>query len=143
MRFPLFLLALWGATTAPALAHSYLLKALMVGHAHMTPAVNGQSQAVFPLYNGGSQPDRLVGASSPAVRQIRLIAVDGKAVNALDLAPHKAIAMRADSTHLALEGVQPGLAPGARIPLTLTFERSGMLKIEVFLESGTAGSHNH
>jgi copper(I)-binding protein len=111
---------------------------IMVGHPWMRPATGDTAAVGLSLLNQGSEPDRLIGATSPAAKRVVLVdLVDGKPapVQAIELLPGKPIPLKPGARELRLEGLTAPLAPGGTLMLTLTFERAGSLPVEVMIET--------
>ncbi len=123
------------AFAAPALAHDAMIGPIRVGHAWTPPAVAGATAIVaFPLLNTGTEPDRLVSVESDAAGAAVLRR--GEAVlDAIDLAPNRPVALGPRGAHVALQGLKAPAREGARIPLTLRFERAGSIDYEAYVES--------
>jgi copper(I)-binding protein len=93
------------------------------------------SAAYLTVHNGGQVADRLIGASSPAARQVTIH--DSRSVGGivrmrpagpLALAPGAQIAMKPGGLHVMLSGLKAPLRPGSRLPLTLRFEKAGLIR---------------
>jgi len=97
----------------------------------------------FVLTNTGPEPDRLVGANSPAADEIEIHAIkvmggdiamrpraDGLAAPAgvtLTLQPR--------GYHLLLIDLKTPLVPGAHLAVTLIFEKTGNIDVELLIEA--------
>ncbi|HUP08948.1 MAG TPA: copper chaperone PCu(A)C [Caldimonas sp.] len=86
----------------------------------------------------GSAPDRLVSAKSPVAESVELHVhkMEGgvmqmRAVEAIDVAPGKPAVLAPGGLHLMLFGLRHSLVEGSTFPLTLDFERSGTVTIEI------------
>lgn len=105
------------------------------------------SAAYVTIHNGGRTPDRLVGASSPAASSVSIHDsrnVGGiarmRAAGSLPLAPGAAIAMKPGGLHIMLMGLKAPLRPGAKLPLTLRFEKAGNVQVNLpVLAPGSTG----
>ena len=93
------------------------------------------SAAYVTVHNGGGGADRLLGASSPAARQVSIHDSQNnggvmrmRAAGAVPLAPNAAIAMRPGGLHIMLMGLKAPLRPGTRLPLTLRFQKAGLVR---------------
>ncbi len=139
-----------------ALAHSTSIRDIEVEHPYALPTPPGaKTGAVYfrSLRNGGRQPDRLVGASTPAADRVEIheSAIDGagvmrmREIDAIDLAPRKELKPRhGGSLHLMLIDLKAPLINGERFPMRLTFERSGEVEVMVWIQQPKGGSgHEH
>jgi copper(I)-binding protein len=95
----------------------------------------------FVVTNKGREADRLLAATSPLARiAIHGIRVVGSGITMLPMdkglgvPPDTAITLKPRGYHLWLELAQP-VAPGQRLPVTLTFEKAGNRQIELVVEA--------
>ena len=103
----------------------------------------GRAGGFFTLTNKGTEPDRLVAASSPAAGKIEIHAIkvvggdvgmrpreDGLAAPAgvtLTLQPR--------GYHLLLIDLKTPLVPGAHLAVTLIFEKAGSIDVELLIDA--------
>jgi copper(I)-binding protein len=102
-----------------------------------------QAGGFFVVTNKGALPDRLVAASSPVAEKVEIHAI--KVVGAdIQMCPRpEGLLVEAGSTltlkprgyHLLLSGVATALVVGARLPVTLTFEKAGRIDVELAVEA--------
>ena len=99
------------------------------------------SAAYMTLNNAGDQTDRLLGASSDATESIELRnqIMDGYAtkiqqVEAIEVNPGEATVLKPGGAHLMLIGLKLPLTEGQRLLLTLHFERTGDVPVEVTIK---------
>lgn len=118
-----------------ALAHSYKLGAIEIGHPWAQPASGGEGAVFLALANEGSVPDRLIGASTPMAKRVIFRDAAGKTLAGIDLPPHHPVPFRPGGTHLALVGLTHPLALKQSFPLTLRFAKAGSVAVTVFVES--------
>jgi periplasmic copper chaperone A len=105
------------------------------------------SAAYVSIHNGGRTADRLLGASTPAARSVsvhRSVSQSGvmrmRAAGPVAVPAGGRIAMQPGGLHLMLTGLKAPLRPGARLPLTLRFERAGPVQASLpVLPPGAAG----
>jgi hypothetical protein len=103
----------------------------------------GQAAGFFVVTNTGEVPDRLVAARSPAAETIEIHAIKvvggdigmRRRDDGLVVAPGVTLTLQPRGYHLLLTGVGAPLVPGARLPVTLVFERAGSLDIELVVEA--------
>ena len=155
-RSLLFALALAGlvATTAAA-AHDYQLGALKIGHPWARPTVPGQSVGggYLSVQNTGSQPDRLLGASSAAASTVEVheMRMEGnvmrmREIEALDLPVGKSVTLAPGGLHLMLNGLKAPLKVGDMLPVKLRFEHAGQIDVVFHVENNPAPAaevHQH
>ena len=144
------------ATTFVAHAHRYALGDIGVAHPYSLPTPAGATTGsgyIKELSNKGAADDRLVGASSPAADHVEVhnMSMDGNVMRMrqvagivipagghVDMAP-------GGGYHLMLIGIKQPLKVGDKIPLKLTFERSGTVDVELHVQErgATTGTHVH
>jgi periplasmic copper chaperone A len=118
-----------------ALAHSFQLGAIEIGHPCAPPSAGGDAVVYLALGNQGSAPDRLVGAATPRAQSVELRSGDESPLSEIAVAPKRPIALRAGKPHLALHGVAPPLTAGESFPLTLRFAAAGTVEVTVTVEA--------
>jgi copper(I)-binding protein len=143
------------AFTGVASAHEFKLADLLIekvwARASIGPAKAG---AVYlTIVNAGSEPDRLIGAKTPAAREAAThvnTMVDGvmkmRHVAAIEVSPGEPTVLQPGGLHIMLIGLASPLAEGATFPLTLTFEKAGTIEVDVWVEKAgameTHGGHS-
>jgi copper(I)-binding protein len=114
------------------------------------PTVEGQSgsAAYLRLENKGGGEDRLVSVSSPVVQSISLheSRIEGGVARMRGAQPPTiegggTLAMAPGGLHLMLMGLRSPLHPGERLPLTLSFERSGSLQTAIPIQMDAPDGH--
>jgi periplasmic copper chaperone A len=142
-----------------ASAQEYQAGEIAVRNPFATPTPPGAriGAAYFgALENRGTQPDRLLRASSAASARVELhsgeIGADGvmrmRELDAISLPPGAAVELRpGQGNHLMLMNLKEPLVPGQSFPMTLEFERAGTLEVKVVVQASRAGSdkpgHKH
>lgn len=136
----------------PASAHDYAAGDIAILHPWTRAAgANGNGAGFLRLRNGGTQPDRLLSATSPAARVVELHTMerDGdvmrmRPVRDIAVAPGATVELRPGGFHIMLIGLTAPMAQGGRVPLTLRFERAGEVQVELAVEAaGARGSGHH
>lgn len=125
-----------------ALAHEAMLGELTIGHPWSRPIKAANGAAYLSIENAGSQPDRLIAASSDVAAKVELhahvIDADGVArmrpVEAIDVPADGSVALEPGGLHVMLMGLRQPLQAGTEFPLTLTFEHAGSITVEVAVE---------
>lgn len=151
------LAALLTGAALPASAHDAKLGALRIDHPYALPSAAGASTGMAylrSLGNTGDQPDRLVGASTPAagaveihhsMRDARKV-LHMHAVDAVELPPRTTLQLRhGGDYHLVLVDLKAPLKTGDRFPLTLRFEKAGTREVTVWVQQprDAAGPQAH
>lgn len=97
------------------------------------------SSAVYlTIVNDGDAPDSLVGARSAAASDVELHEsvregdfVRMRPASRIAVPAKGKVAVTPGGLHIMLVGLKQELAPGSTVPLTLRFERSGQVSLEV------------
>ncbi|MDE2445853.1 MAG: copper chaperone PCu(A)C [Alphaproteobacteria bacterium] len=130
----LLALALWPTL---AMAHSYKLNSLAIGHAWGLPTKNDETQIFMPFLNLGTMTDRLIGVKTPSATGFALRLNDDATTApeaAFVLEPGKPMPMRPTARHISLLNMAKPLAKGDQVSLTLVFEKAGETTIEVHIQ---------
>ncbi len=115
-------------------------------------AMRGGSGAAFlTLRNTGNQPDRLLGASTPAAGRVELHSMvrDGDVMRmreqpAIELPPGQEVILRPGGLHVMLLGLTAPLNRGEAVTLTLRFERAGTVEVPFAVQAaGASGMMHH
>jgi len=110
--------------------------------ARIASTVNDTAGGFFTVANRGSAPDRLVAARSPTAERIEIhaIKVVGTVIrmrprqHGLVFHPGTTVQLRPRGYHLLMTGLKAPLVQGAKVPVTLTFEKAGEVTIELAVE---------
>lgn len=145
------LAALTAALALPAAAHDYRAGDIAIAHPWSRVAsANATGAGFMRLRNGGSQPDRLLSASTSIARAVELHTHvrDGdvmrmRPVEAIVLPPGETVELRPGGYHVMLIGLTEPLVQGTRVPLTLRFERAGEVRVELAVEAAGARGAGH
>ena len=114
--------------------------------ARATPP-NATTGAAYLVLTNKGQPDRLTGASAPVAGMVGLHQTtnDGgimkmRPIPALDLDTDKPVRLAPGGYHIMLMDIKRPLRPGEHFALTLRFERSAPLTVDVSVEAiGASG----
>lgn len=102
----------------------------------------GAGAAYLTLRNTGAAGDRLVSASTEVAKRaelhthkmtgdvMRMARVEG-----VDLPPGGVVTLKPGGLHVMLMGLNKKLVKGDRFPLTLNFEKSGSVTVDVAIQS--------
>jgi len=129
----------------------YLLLALMLAASPAAAQIkieNAWARATAPgskiaagymvIHNQAAAPDRLIAASSLAAEKVETHVTFREAdvfrmreVKAYEIPAHGAFELKPGGAHLMFVNLKAPFKEGAKVPLTLRFERSGEVKIEM------------
>lgn len=131
-----------------AWAHGFRAGDLRVDHPYALPTRPGLSTgAVYfrGIRNTGASADRLLSATTPVAARVEIhqMQMQGevmrmRAVPALALPAGATVPLRhgsPDGHHLMLRDLKAPLRDGERFPVTLTFERAGVLEVKVWVQT--------
>ena len=116
---------------------------LLVEHATVRPTFvpNGVSAAYFVIKNSSAAPDRLLAAKSPVanIAEVHTTIREGevmkmRAAGPVEIKAGETIAFAPGGLHVMLVGVKDKLEEGARVPITLVFEKAGERTIEAVVK---------
>lgn len=135
-----------------ASAHSYQQKDIRIGHiwTRATPAGATTAAIYVPLLNTGTVSDKLLGATTPLAVKIEIHQImqehDMMKMERQDfvvLEPNKPVTLSPNGTHLMVIGLKKQLKEGEMFPVTLQFEKSGSINLEVMVQSMGASTAGH
>lgn len=144
--YSIFLAAGFGAAivaASPVLAHEYKVGELSIGHpfARSTPPGAVTAGAYLSIANNGKTGDKLLRAVTPAagLAELHSMSMDGsvmrmRPVSAIDLPPGTTVKLAPGGLHVMMQDLKRPLKKGDRVPLTLSFERAGDVKVELSVE---------
>ncbi|MEF2549816.1 copper chaperone PCu(A)C [Aurantimonas sp. A2-1-M11] len=132
-----------GLVTAVS-AHDYKVGELSIAHpwSRATAPNAAVGGGYMVIKNQGTTDDRLLGGSTPVAGEVQIhtMDMDGDIMRMRQLEDGLAIpagatvALEPGAYHLMLLGLKETLAEGARVPLTLTFEKAGTVETELAVE---------
>ena len=111
-----------------------------------TPGIVG---GYFTVTNRGSEPDRLLSASSPAAEsvQIHAVRVVGAGIrvrpqpDGLAILPGSSLELKPRGYHLQLSGLRRAITVGDQLPVILAFAKGGNVELTLRIEDrGLVGS---
>jgi copper(I)-binding protein len=135
-----------------AAAHGYGAGDLQVRHpwTRTTPAGATVAAGYLEIRNSGQQADRVVGASTPAAERVEFHVqvqegdvLKMREVKDFGVPARQRLTLRPGGSHLMLVGLKQALVKGARVPLTLRFERAGELQIELEVQPVDSRKPHH
>jgi periplasmic copper chaperone A len=119
------------------------------------PALADSRTVNLPVYmtirNRSDKDERLLAATTPYADRVELIELRNEiginlpmAAEVLLVAPGASLELNAIGPRLLLTGLKMPLKAADRFPITLVFEPSGAIEIEVLVEAGATGqAHRH
>jgi len=146
MRHPIAALIIALGVCVPAHAASPRMGSVTVEHAwaRATPKGAPNAAVYLTLVNNGSETDRLIGASSPVADNIQFheeLDENGvskmRALQSIEVAPGAPVVLKPNGLHLMLR-IKQQLKEDETFPLTLTFEKAGL--IEATVKVGKVGA---
>ena len=135
---PLLLVVLLAAV--PALAHSYKVGNVMVGHVWAAPATGTGTEAYLSLLNRAPQADQLVSVLAPTARAAAFADGANQRIGAVDLPPNRPVVLKPGGLRIQLAGLDRAVRVGDKIKLTLVFARAGSVEVEALVEAGPSHS---
>ncbi len=152
-------LVLFGLAVAAGAEEAAEVGDILIQDAYARASVGqaGTSVVYMTLVNTGDEADRLVGAASPAAEAVEPhthLMEDGimrmRPAEAIEVAPGTPTVLRPGGLHLMVIGLRAPLREGESMPLTLSFERSGEVELELPIRSiaatmggmGQGGGHS-
>jgi copper(I)-binding protein len=153
MRRACLALAVLGTMTGAVLAQSDQQEAVAILHARAPEMLDTKTVNV-PVYmtirNGLRRDERLLGASTPYADRVDLIELRNEsgfalpmAANMLQIVPGASLELNPAGPRLLLNGCKTRLRASETFPLTLRFEQSGPIEVEVLVEAVTRQPHRH
>jgi copper(I)-binding protein len=135
----------------PALAHDYTAGALKIRHpwARATPKGAPVGGGYLSITNTGSEPDRLIGGSSPIGKKLEIhqMSMDHGVMkmrpvgDALVIPPGKTVTLSPGGLHIMFVDLNQPLKQGDKIPATLEFAKAGKVQVEFSVE-GMGAMHD-
>ena len=124
---------------ASAVAHSYTLGDIAIGHVWAPPPESGATSV--PVYgaiaNRSDSTVRLLSASASVADQVRFRTMDNGVVSwpeTIDVSPDKPLGMAPWREHIWLSGLTKPLTEGDSFDLVLDFGNKGSISVIVMVE---------
>lgn len=124
-------------STLQASAHQKVAGALKIIHPftmETSDAGGGDHIVSMTITNSSSTADALIGASSPIAAEAVIVSGDPAAPNMIAVRDKGRTLLSKDGAHIVLKAVHEDLAGYEMFPLTLTFEKTGKVEVEVMVE---------
>jgi len=138
------LAAAFALVAAGAGAQEYKAGSIEIGHpwARATPRGATVAAGYLKLTNTGSTPDRLVGGSSAASKEVEIHEMsmtDGvmrmrPVKGGLEIKPGQTVELKPGGSHLMMVDLKQQLQQGQRVKGTLVFEKAGSVEVEYAVE---------
>ena len=113
--------------------------------ARATPPGASVGGGYATVRNAGAEPDKLIGASSPAADHVELhvMSMDNgvmrmRQVPSFEVPAHGELTLKPGGNHLMFLGLKQPFKAGEKVPVKLRFEKAG--EVEVQLEVGAMGA---
>lgn len=139
--------------SASGVAHEFRKGDVIVDHPWTRATARGQTVAAgyLEIRNGGTQADRVIGASTPAAERIELhiIVKEGEVmkmreVKSFDVPARGKVELKPRGPHMMIIGIRRPFKKDERIPVTLKFAKSGDLAVELVVDAiDTGPGHKH
>ena len=134
------------AVAAPAAAQIRIEN----GWARATPPGAKIAAGYMTIRNAAATPDKLVAASSPAAQsvQMHVTVKDGdifrmREAKGYEIPARGGFELKPGGAHLMLVNIKAPFKDGAKVPLTLRFERAGEVRTELQVGRLDASAHQH
>lgn len=102
------------------------------------------------IRNSGKQPDRVIGASTPAPERVEshVQTREGdilkmREVKGFEVPARQRLTLRPGGSHPMIVGLTKKFVKGERIPLTLRFERAGELRVVFEVQASDSKKPHH
>ena len=145
--------AMLAMTSSFAIAHDYKVGDLTIDHpwTRATPPKAKAGGGFATITNLGSEDDRLVSASSSAANRVEIheMAVkDGimtmrEKEDGIALPAGETIALEPGGLHIMFMQLNGPFEEGSLVPVTLTFEKSGTIEVDMTVEKMGAKGKSH
>jgi copper(I)-binding protein len=140
-----FLAAALALIASPAPAQDYKLGSLEIAHAwtRATPPTAPAGGGFLTITNKGTTPDRLIGVRSASSEksEIHEMKMDGNVMRmrevekGLEIPPGATVELKPGGYHIMLMGLRAPFAKGAKVPVTLVFEKAGSVDVDLTVEA--------
>jgi periplasmic copper chaperone A len=132
------------ATSLVALAHSFKLGDITIGHPYARTTAAGQASGggYLKLENKGAD-DKLLSATSDVATSVELhsMSMEGdvmrmRQVDGIALPKGKTVELKPGALHIMFVGLKAPLKDGDKFPMKLKFEKAGEVTVTVNVEAG-------
>lgn len=136
-----------------AWAHDYKVGSLEINHpwTRATAPTAKAGGGFMTITNKGNTPDRLVAARSGASDKVEIheMKMDGNIMRmrelekGLEIPPGATVALKPGGFHIMFMELKGPLAKGAKIPVTLVFEKAGSIDVDFLVQDVGAAQPGH
>lgn len=126
-----------------ALSHEIVVKQLEIVHPYTLEPSDPTIKDVtvrMTIHNRSKNSDRLVSASSPIAAVTHIEGGAQANEKSVNLPAGKTVTLTRDGARIELKGLTKGLVAYDSFPLSLTFEKTGKVDVEVMVEENNAGA---
>ncbi len=134
-------------------AHDYKVGSLEINHpwTRATAPTAKAGGGFLTITNKGNTPDRLVAARSGASDMVEIheMKMDGNIMRmrelekGLEIPPGATVALKPGGFHIMFMELKAPLAKGAKIPVTLVFEKAGSIDVDFLVQDIGAAPPGH
>ena len=151
-RVASLLLALLAFQLGTAWPHNHQKGDIQIRHpwARATPPGAKVGAGYLEIRNNGSQPDRLLSASTSVAKRVEMHVTEHAAevakmrqLRAFEIPARERLALSPGGAHLMLVDIARPLKKGERISMTLRFERAGELEVQFEVQEMGAKHPRH
>jgi periplasmic copper chaperone A len=134
------------------LAHTHEKGEIQIRHpwARATPPGAKVGAGYLEIRNNGSQPDRLLSASTSVAKRVEMHVTEHAAevakmrqLRAFEIPARERLALSPGGAHLMLVDLAQPLKKGERISMTLRFERAGEMEVQFEVQEMGAKHPRH
>ena len=132
------------AVAAPLAAQNFTAGKLKIDHPWTRETAPGQvvGGGFMAVRNTGRVADKLVGATSPAAKEVQLhtMSMEGGVMKmrqvpgGFDIPAGKTLTLKPGSLHIMFMGLNAPFKKGALVPVTLRFQKAGSVKVQFKVE---------
>ena len=158
-RFAILLAGMLAISAGAAGANDYKVGALEIDNPWSRAVPRGATVAAgyMTIKNTGSEPDRLVGGSTPVAGKFEVheMSMDKGVMkmrpvpDGLEIKPGETVELKPSSFHIMMTGLKQTIQKGKPFKASLTFEKAGPLDVEFTVEgvgatpAAAAPAHDH
>jgi copper(I)-binding protein len=128
-----FALAVMASTGA--LAHSYRIGEVAIGHPWTRPTAGSETEVYLTLLNRGAVADRLERVSADIAAAAAIVDAGGRRLGGIELLPNRPVALKTGRVHIRLSGLKQPLDRAVPFKLTLYFAWAGVVVVDVTVEA--------
>jgi periplasmic copper chaperone A len=143
-RFVILLAGLLAASAGAAKANDYKAGTLEIDNPWSRAVPKGATVAAgyMTIKNTGSEPDRLVGGSTPVAGKFEVheMTMDKGVMkmrplaDGLEIKPGETVELKPSSSHIMMMGLKQPIQKGKPFKASLTFEKAGPVDVEFAVE---------